>query len=58
MGVVAMCLQQETKFDKKAGHQWCDWCCRKFVTSVPKRFCGKNCTWAWMQARGRREQSE
>lgn len=53
-----MCLQQETKFDKKAGHQWCDWCCRKFVTSVPKRFCGKNCTWAWMQARGRREQSE
>ena len=58
MGVVAMFLQQDHKFDKKAEHQWCDWCCRKFVMAVPKRFCGKNCTWAWMKARDRREQSE
>ena len=36
---------------------YCDWCCERFNSPRPHRFCGKHCEWAHQRATAAREQA-
>lgn len=46
------------KFEKKVYRGWCTWCCKQFKANTERSFCGKDCTWRWMEAKATRRSEQ